>query len=273
MAAPKGGFSTEVLLPGGSSSAASPELSSGSSSCTMPLPPAAMRSPPVLRKPKRNSFPCLTCGKTFPSQQAMAGHCSVHTRDRQLTAGQPQRPPGGVGVKPAFFPPRGMQGRELDVVVAGSSATGRYVPAAVVPYASYYLPYVHSLGTSQQVPRVPSVHAMPNPALWTAASRTAARYGRATSSCPVLPVAGNAPTNAALSLSQAYSVNQPGRGMVQTTLRLGSSRGGDRVEKRAWVPLLQEGRECKRAVVGDGGDQGGKGMEGLDLELRLSLGP
>uniref|UniRef100_J3N135 C2H2-type domain-containing protein n=1 Tax=Oryza brachyantha TaxID=4533 RepID=J3N135_ORYBR len=44
--------------------------------------------PPPSTKRRSSSFPCKVCGKRFPSQQAMAGHCRAHTR---ASAGAPTR--------------------------------------------------------------------------------------------------------------------------------------------------------------------------------------
>ncbi|KAL6592667.1 hypothetical protein ACP70R_049342 [Stipagrostis hirtigluma subsp. patula] len=293
MAAPNDGCSSSYrndLLGAGMTmpaAGASPEeRSSGASTCTTLR--RAGRRPPPRRRPKRTSFPCLSCGKTFPTQQAMAGHCSTHTRAR--LAGQLQLPPAGnLVARPAALhePSRlqvqcrrlaadeGHHGRAAAGGQGGHSAIS-HAPA-VLPYTSY-LPFVHSV--SNQVARapVPVGIPVPNPGVWTAAhqieaAQAAAQLGWATvfRSCTVLPVPCNA-TGAAPSPYPARQ--QPGRARVaDPTLRLGSGGGGDRAEKRALVPLLQERRECKRAVVvADGGDHGGnqgKGIDGLDLELRL----
>ncbi|KAE8782341.1 hypothetical protein D1007_44301 [Hordeum vulgare] len=55
-----------------------------SSSSSMVWHEGEVRKKEVSRtsKPKRTSFKCFQCNKTFPTQQAMAGHCSAHTRAR-----------------------------------------------------------------------------------------------------------------------------------------------------------------------------------------------
>jgi ribosomal protein L37E len=46
-----------------------------------------MKGLPSTGKPKRRSFfPCAACGKTFPTQQAMAGHSSTHGHSRSLSS-------------------------------------------------------------------------------------------------------------------------------------------------------------------------------------------
>ncbi|KAF0930548.1 hypothetical protein E2562_033315 [Oryza meyeriana var. granulata] len=63
------------MRPSPCSSNASSTLSPAAGKKEKTKKPAGAREPP-----KRRSFPCKVCGKRFPSQQAMAGHCSGHTR-------------------------------------------------------------------------------------------------------------------------------------------------------------------------------------------------
>uniref|UniRef100_A0A0E0B859 C2H2-type domain-containing protein n=1 Tax=Oryza glumipatula TaxID=40148 RepID=A0A0E0B859_9ORYZ len=59
-----------------SASSTSPVAGKKEKTATKPAGGGA-RDPP---KGRSSSFACRVCGKRFPSQQAMAGHCSSHTR-------------------------------------------------------------------------------------------------------------------------------------------------------------------------------------------------
>ncbi|CAN6197850.1 unnamed protein product [Urochloa humidicola] len=242
---PLGPAATAALLGHASGS------SSGSSSSSQPEGMTRCRP----RMPKRTSFPCMACGRTFPTQQAMAGHCSAHNR----TAGQ-------------LLPAGGGQ------VVQGSSATNR-APALVLPYPSF-LPFIHPLMSNQMIRGPSSCLEMHGPSptmgIWPAMHQIqappvpAAQLFRGPvfhSSNTFMPC--HATMGVVPGLRSAYSANQPGAvRAADLALQLGSE-GGNTVQKRTLLPLLEGGRRSKRAaVVLDGGGEGGQEGD-LDLELRL----
>ncbi|CAL5052673.1 unnamed protein product [Urochloa decumbens] len=244
--------------------------SSGSSS----QPAGTTRCRP--RMPKRTSFPCMACGRTFPTQQAMAGHCSAHNRTR--LAGHQLLPAGGQAVQ-------GFGHHGLPAGVQGSSSATNRAPALVLPYPSF-LPFIHPMMSSQVI-RGPSCLEMHGPSptmeIWPVLHQIQAPppvpaahlfQGPVFQSYTLMPMPCHATMGAVPRLrSSAYSANQPRGVRPDLALQLGSG-GGNSAQKRTLLPLLEEdGRRSKRAAVvldgGDGGGQEGEDMDDLDLELRL----
>ncbi|GJM99894.1 hypothetical protein PR202_ga17033 [Eleusine coracana subsp. coracana] len=239
-------------------------------------------------KPKRTCFPCVACGRTFPTQQAMAGHSSTHSRASARSSGEPL-PDGTVVVNPHHGP---------GVAVAGGhhGLRGVHVPAAVVPRPSHFLPFVHRnsrMMSNQQLPRVmPRIRLLggastrPSMAdvtvLHAATSFRAAdhhvlgtpvRWGPVfpyyTLLPPLLPryMASSVPV-----LSRASSVDQ--QVPLDLTLQLGSGAGGggSGAQRRVCQSLDGDGGGAKTGVAMDDGDRGGqmgKDLDGFDLELHL----
>nr|TKW21228.1 hypothetical protein SEVIR_4G173900v2 [Setaria viridis] len=207
--------------------------------------------------PKRTSFPCTACSKTFPTQQAMAGHCSAHNRT-------------------------GLTGHHGLPAAQGPSANSR-TPVVVLPYPSFS-PFIHPL--SNQVIRGPSTFLQlhgprQTMAIWPPALQqiqaAPLRWGTVFHSYTCMPLPSNAATTMGVvppGLRTAYSVDRPGGVRADLTLQLGSAGGGSSAQKRTLQPLLEDGRQRKRAAaVLDGSNEGGhEGQEiddDLDLELRL----
>ncbi|KAG2611010.1 hypothetical protein PVAP13_4KG118200 [Panicum virgatum] len=281
-----------LVVPAGSTAAASPTGHSSGPSGTPHLQPAAgARCPPLV--PKRASFPCTACGKTFPTQQAMGGHCSAHARTR-LAAGQLLPVPAGWVVEPAAGAGGGFGHHGLPLLQgSSSSATIHRLAVAAAPYPSF-LPFIHPLSsqvtrgrpccldlqgpTMAMWPAVPQIQAAPVPAAQLCWGMAAPFHP-----CTFMPpLPCNATVGVAPGLRAAAcgtSANQPGGGgggvrADLTTLQLGSG-GGHGARKRTLLPLFEHGRRQRRraAAVMDGGDEGGlqegQDMDGLDLELGL----
>nr|XP_034592438.1 uncharacterized protein LOC117854247 [Setaria viridis] len=206
--------------------AASLGHASGSSGTSLSSQPAGTTRCP--RMPKRTSFPCTACSKTFPTQQAMAGHCSAHNR---------------------------------------TGLTGHHgLPAAQGPSANSRTP-LHGPRQTMAIwpPALQQIQAAP------------LRWGTVFHSYTCMPLPSNAATTMGVvppGLRTAYSVDRPGGVRADLTLQLGSAGGGSSAQKRTLQPLLEDGRQRKRAAaVLDGSNEGGhEGQEiddDLDLELRL----
>ncbi|CAL5047584.1 unnamed protein product [Urochloa decumbens] len=244
--------------------------SSGSSS----QPAGTTRCRPLM--PKRTSFPCMACGRNFPTQQAMAGHCSAHNRTR--IAGTQLLPAGGQVVQ--GFGHHGLPG------VQGSSATN-HTPALVLPYPSF-LPFIHPMMSSQVI-RGPSCLGMHGPSptmeIWPVLHQIQAPplpappahlfQGPVFQPYSLMPMPCHATMGVVPRLrmrSSAYSADQPGAVRDNLALQLGCG-GGNSAQKRTLLPLLEDGRRSKRAAVvldgGDGGRLEGEDTDDLDLELRL----
>ncbi|CAN6164116.1 unnamed protein product [Urochloa humidicola] len=247
---------------------------SGTSSGSSSQPAGTTRCRP--RTPKRTSFPCMACGRTFPSQQAMAGHCSAHNRTR--LAGHQLLPAGGQVVQ-------GFGHHGLQAGAQGSSSATNHTPELVLPYPSF-LPFIHPLMSNQMI-RGPSCLDMhmhgPSTAMeiWPVVHQIqappvpAAQLFRGPvfhSSNTFMSFPCHVTMGVVPGLCSAYSMNQPGAVRADLALQLGSG-GGNTAQKRTLLPLLEGGRRSKRAaVVLDGGDEGGREgehMDDLDLELRL----
>ncbi|KAK3129086.1 hypothetical protein QOZ80_6BG0471370 [Eleusine coracana subsp. coracana] len=235
-------------------------------------------------------FPCVACGRTFPTQQAMAGHSSTHSRAR--SSGDPL-PDGPVIVNPPASQSRHGPG----VAVAGGHhglRGGVHVPAAVVPpRPSHFLPFVHRhsrmMSNQQQLPRAPprvrllsGASTRPSMAdvttvLHAATSFRAAAHhvlGTPIRWAPVFPYYTLLPlprytASSVPVLSRASSVDQ--QVPVDLTLQLGSGAGGggSGAQRRMFPALDGDGGGGKMAVAMDGGDRSDQDLDGFDLELHL----
>uniref|UniRef100_A0ACD5ZMC0 Uncharacterized protein n=1 Tax=Avena sativa TaxID=4498 RepID=A0ACD5ZMC0_AVESA len=254
------------------------------------------------RKPKRTSFACLECSKTFPTQQAMAGHCSAHTRAGASYL--PATAPLAVIAAPSNplpLPPHHYHQQSVNAVqywtpqVAPSTSPMPPLAIRYVPYARpasnqmmvrlpYLDPHGRRSGRRLATTTGPATNPAVRPAAWPVPTVPAAsgRLGwRAFVPFYVAPppfsANGGPPSDA------ASSTDRPGRTpAADPTLRLGSGR--DHAQKTT-LPLLRslvvasdgqsDDRKCKLATTDDGGDRGINGrkdqiqMGGLDLELRL----
>ncbi|CAL5038335.1 unnamed protein product [Urochloa decumbens] len=251
--------------------ATAPLLGDASGSSGSSSQPAGMtRCRPLM--PKRTSFPCMACGRNFPTQQAMAGHCSAHNRTR--LDGTQLLPAGGQVVQ-------GFGHHGLPLGMQGSSAANS-APALVLPYPSF-LPFIHPMMSSQVI-RGPSCLGMHGPSptmeIWPVPHQIHQApppvhlfQGPVFQPYTLMPMPCHATMGAVPRLrSSAYSANQPGAVRDDLALQLGCG-GGNSAQKRTLLSLLEDGRPSKRAAVvldgGDGGRLEGEDMDGLDLELRL----
>ncbi|CAM0912270.1 unnamed protein product [Alopecurus aequalis] len=267
--------------------------SSSGSSCTVwPEAKVDNKKPAArARKPKRTSFECLECSKTFPTQQAMAGHCSAHTRAGART----RRPPGYTNHLPAAAP--------VSVVPAAAPSNPLPLPLppqhhhnvnaiqcwcpqvqvspSTIPMPVRYVPYARPT-SNQMMVRQPYL----DPRGRRVSRRTLdprtnyPAFRPAAGPMPNVPVAGRLGWTAFVPI---YSVPPPfnmhgappsdaasstarrGRTRADVTLRLGSGR--EHAQTRT-LPLLEPlmvsdghrqqgaGRERKLVTADGGGDQG-----------------
>ncbi|EMS45099.1 hypothetical protein TRIUR3_29811 [Triticum urartu] len=248
-------------------------------------------------KPERTSFKCFQCNKTFPTQQAMAGHCSAHTR-ASFRKKAVARHTNQISNAPARValprnPPRVPQHHNVDAIHFWCSLdhiSTRSNP--VLPLGIRYVPYVRP--TSNQVMvTVPYLelhrHSTMTPVMMDPTRNPALEPLAPSPSMPTSTLLGwrafvpiySMPSygvNVAPPSDALSSTNTPKRTETDLTLQLGS--GNKHTQKRT-LPLLKSlimasnirqgaNRRCKLAT--DGVDQGNMGecqADGLDLELHL----
>ncbi|KAM0903131.1 hypothetical protein ACQ4PT_018913 [Festuca glaucescens] len=275
----------------------------GSSSCSSSVAwPEAKKDKkkPAARpcKPKRTSFACLECGKTFPTQQAMAGHCSAHSRAGARRAPAPAghsshlraaAPVAFVATPSNPFPQHHPNVNAVQYWCPQVQVAPNTNP--MPPLAIGYVPYARPVG-NQMMPRLPYLYLNGR-----RSSRRLATADPATNPAfrpmPNVPASGRLGwraflpiygANAAPPSDAVSSTDRPGRTRAaDLTLRLGTGR--DHAQKGT-LPLLeslmesdghQQGAGRKRKlVISDGGDRGSNREKdrnlqigGLDLELRL----
>lgn len=225
-------------------------------------------------KPKRTTFTCVACGRTFPTQQAMAGHSSIHSRARLND---------DALASPAVVNPV----PQLLRTHHGLRRVHGHVPAMVNLRPSYLLPFVHRHhymmsnqlhGTNTPPPAVTVLDAAT--AFQTVAHPVQVMqvgWGplyhyytllppRYTASVPVQSHASSAH-------HQQVPVDAPSV-PVQSHAFSGASGGSGAQRRRMFQSFVANGAARKTAVAMDGGDQGGQGSkdwDGSDLELRLGF--
>uniref|UniRef100_A0ACD5VAD5 Uncharacterized protein n=1 Tax=Avena sativa TaxID=4498 RepID=A0ACD5VAD5_AVESA len=250
------------------------------------------------RRPKRTSFACLECSKTFPTQQAMAGHCSAHTRAGarrvpvvRLGGHLPPTTPVAVVAAPSNPLPQPPHHYHHHSVNAVQYWTPQVAPRTnpMPPLAIRYVPYARPASNSNQmVVRLPyldphgrrggrrlatndpATNPAFRPAAWPIPMPTVPASGRLGWRAFV-PLYGAPPpfgVNVAPPSDAASSTDRPGRRLAaDLTLRVGSGR--DHAHKRTTLPLLRslvasdgqqsDGRKCKLVNTDGGGDRGSNG--------------
>uniref|UniRef100_A0ACD6AEI0 Uncharacterized protein n=1 Tax=Avena sativa TaxID=4498 RepID=A0ACD6AEI0_AVESA len=250
------------------------------------------------RKPKRTSFACLECSKTFPTQQAMAGHCSAHTRAGasarrvpavRLASHLPETAPVAVIAAPSNPLPLSPHHYHQHSVNAAQYWTPQVAPSTspMPPLAIRYVPYARP-ASNQMMVRLPYL----DPHGRRSVRRLATTTGPATNPAfrpaawpvPTVPAASGrlgwrafvpfyvAPpsfsANGGPPSDAASSTDRPGRTpAADPTLRLGSGRAQ---MQKTTLPLLRslvvasdgqqcDDRKCKLVTTDDGGDRGSNG--------------
>lgn len=269
-----------------------------SSSSSMVWHEGEVRKKEVSRtsKPKRTSFKCFQCNKTFPTQQAMAGHCSAHTRARSQKRAV-ARYRNQISDVPTFVasPPNQPQLPQHDNVNAIhfwcsrshiSSRKNLALPRAIryVPYARptsnqvmVTVPYLdlHGHGTMTPVMMAPTTNPVLQPLSPSHSKPTSTLLGwrafvpiYSMSSCRV---------NVAPPSDVVSSTNTTRHTQIDLTLQLSS---GHKYTQRKALPLLrslimapnrQQGanRGCQSVDGVDQGNMVGSQKDDLDLELHL----
>jgi hypothetical protein len=247
------------------------------------------------RKPKRTSFACMECGKTFPTQQAMAGHCSAHTRAGARSAPFPTAAPP---VAPLNLPQHHHHVNAVQYWCPQVHVAPNTNP--MPPLALRYAPYARPVG-NQMMPRLPYLDLngrRSSRTLATAVPTTNPAFRPAAWAMPNVPAPGRLGWRAFLPIYSApppfgvngappsdamSSTDQLGHARADLTLRLGSGRHH---AQKGTLPLLESLMESdghqqsadrkRKLVISDGGDRGSNRekdhnlqMGGLDLELRL----
>uniref|UniRef100_A0A0D3HBD5 C2H2-type domain-containing protein n=1 Tax=Oryza barthii TaxID=65489 RepID=A0A0D3HBD5_9ORYZ len=213
-----------------SASSTSPVAGKKEKTATKPAGGGA-RDPP---KGRSSSFACRVCGKRFPSQQAMAGHCSSHTRSTaaatRITSARQLLPP----------PPLPVVALTVQLAVLFWRLT---------PVRLSFLP----LPPSQIGHRWPPGSLFPKSSL----------LSRSPSSSPTTGEPASATVDVTLRLGSGGKRGNE-KPLVESLMVPAASLHGHRGE---------QGREGTRARGMDGCDNGRKKgkaqMDGLDLELRL----
>ncbi|KAM3189297.1 hypothetical protein ACQJBY_067926 [Aegilops geniculata] len=274
-------------------------MGSSSRSSSMVWNEGKMEKKEVARtgKPECTSFKCSQCNKTFPTQQAMAGHCSAHTR-ASFRKRAVARHTNKISNAPAMValphnPPRLPQHHNVDAVhfwCSREHISTRSNP--VLPLGIRYVPYVRP--TSNQVMvTVPYLelhgHSTMTPAMMDPTTNRALEPLAPSPSMPTstllgwrafVPIYGvpSCGVNVAPPSDALSSTNTPRRTETDLTLQLSS---GNKYTQKRTLPLLKSlimasnirqgaNRRCKLAT--DGVDQGNMGesqADGLDLELHL----
>ncbi|XP_044959281.1 uncharacterized protein LOC123410407 [Hordeum vulgare subsp. vulgare] len=227
-----------------------------SSSSSMVWHEGEVRKKEVSRtsKPKRTSFKCFQCNKTFPTQQAMAGHCSAHTRARSQKR--------AVARKNLALP------RAIRYVPYARPTSNQVM--VTVPYLD-----LHGHGTMTPVMMAPTTNPVLQPLSPSHSKPTSTLLGwrafvpiYSMSSCRV---------NVAPPSDVVSSTNTTRHTQIDLTLQLSS---GHKYTQRKALPLLrslimapnrQQGanRGCQSVDGVDQGNMVGSQKDDLDLELHL----
>lgn len=248
-------------------------------------------------KLKRTSFKCFEYNKTFPTQQAMAGHCSAHTRassrKKVVARHTNQISDAPAIVAPPLNPPRLPQHHNVDSIPFWcsrahiSTRNNPVLPLGIryVPYArptsnqvTVTVPYLELHGHSTMTPAM--MDPTTNPALQPLVLSPSMLTSTLLSWRAFVPIYSgpSCRVNVAPPSDAVASTNTPRRTQTDLTLQLGS---GNKYTQKRTLSLLkslimasnsQQGanRRCKLAT--DGVDQGNMGesqADGLDLELHL----